>query len=61
MRTWNKTSEVKPKDDRLVETMVVRDGNVSNVSKLRYHNNLWWLFSNDMYVYYTPTHWRYLN
>ena len=57
---WIPLSRQLPPDKELVETKI--DDALSecrNHQKLRLHRNLWWHPDMSMYVYYTPTHWRY--
>jgi len=42
----------------LVETKIDDKDGARNFAKLRRSNNLFWTERGDMYVYYTPTHWR---
>ena len=41
-----------------VWTKIDDDHGERNVAKLTRHGNLWWINGREMYVYYTPTHWR---
>lgn len=51
---WNKTVDIKPDNDRIVETMDC-GGHVQN---LRFYKNLWFFPDRSMYVYYVPGFWR---
>lgn len=62
---WKETDSGKPLYELPVEGIVVEtkieDNNGSrNKQNLKRLGNLWWFPEGDMYVYYTPTHWRYL-
>lgn len=57
MSRFNFTSpEAMPMDGTLCE-VITESGDVRN---LFYERGLWWLPDRSMYVYFTPTHWRYL-
>lgn len=56
--SWNKCSEVLPKDGVVVMTKIDGDGNPRNEQPLKLSGRLWFLPDGSMYVYYTPTHWR---
>ena len=57
---WTSVNNMLPPDDLIVETKVVDASGERNVQKLKREGNLWWLADGSMYVYYTPTHWRYI-
>lgn len=44
----------------LVSTKIDDRDGARNFAKLRRSNNLFWTERGDMYVYYTPTHWRHV-
>lgn len=48
-----------PPDGLEVETKIDDDKGCRNVTTLKYHRNLWWFPDMSMYVYYSPTHWKY--
>lgn len=56
---WNKTTDSKPLGKRVVATKIDDGNSTRNEQNLIYHNNMWWLEDMSMYVYYTPTHWKY--
>lgn len=59
---WNETSKHQPLDNVVVETKNVSpNGEETNKQDLVKKGNLWWYTDSSMYVYYTPTHWRYKN
>lgn len=45
-------------EDRVVLTKIDDADGPRNVQALRRRGRLWWTPKGDMYVYYTPTHWR---
>ncbi len=57
---WISVKEQMPPTAKIVETKVDDGKWVRNIQKLIYDRNLWWLSDYSMYVYYNPTHWRYL-
>ena len=59
-KVWIKTEEMLPDEEVVVETKVEDENGCSNVTKLKRYRNLWFLADGSMYVYYTPTHWRYV-
>lgn len=44
----------------VVETKIDDEAGVRNVTTLKRIGNLWWTPDGEMYVYYRPTHWRYV-
>lgn len=58
MNDWISVSDLLPTGDGVVETKIDDAKGIRNVATLRYHNNLWWMPDDSMYVYYAPTHWR---
>jgi hypothetical protein len=55
---WIKVSEQKPPQGVVVETKLADPDR--NEQKLKLNGRLWWLADGSMYVYYEPTHWRYV-
>lgn len=59
MSNWIRTVDRLPPDNVVVDTKIDDDQNgVRNEQPLQRHHSLWWFESNDMYVYYVPTHWK---
>lgn len=59
--TWIQCSVQQAPEGVAVETKIEdADGGVRNVASLKRHGRLWWFPDDSVYVYYTPTHWRYL-
>lgn len=58
---WMNTKYQRPPEGQIVETKIV-DEEVGdhNICKLIRHGNLWFFTDMKMYVYYVPTHWRYI-
>lgn len=56
---WFLTSERLPKEGVFVETMIADEKGIRNKTNLKYDSGLWFL-PDGMYVYYQPTHWRYI-
>lgn len=59
MSMWKKTSDILPPVGVVVMTKIDDDRGVRNVQPLRRHGRMWLYPYGTMYVYYTPTHWRY--
>lgn len=58
---WNRTNEVNPPENTLLLTKVDHQNCSKNEQRLIKKGNLWWLEDMSMYVYYTPTHWKYVD
>lgn len=58
---WIETRGRLPDDGVVVETKIDIDenGKHCNVQALKRKDRLWFHPDGSMYVYYTPTHWRY--
>lgn len=56
LETW-KPINTAP-SDMLIMTAIIDCNGERNVKKMTKQGNLW--FSGGMYVYYTPTHWKYM-
>ncbi len=57
--TWIDVKSQKPIEGKIVNVKIDEGGQVRNEGKLIYKSNLWWTTDMKMYVYYTPTHWKY--
>ena len=58
---WKETSKELPKENTIVETKLEeKDISRKTIVKLARKGNLWFREDMSMYVYYTPTHWRYI-
>lgn len=55
---WISVISQPPKDFTIVETKIDDGILVRNQQLLKKCGNLWFLPDGNMYVYYTPTHWR---
>ncbi len=60
MSDWIKVSDRLPPENMVVETKIDEGDNPRNQQTLKRDKNLWWVPDGKMYVYYTPTHWRYV-
>ncbi len=58
--TWFSVNFCKPHAGKVVLTKVVDEYGTRNVQELFLRGSLWFIPDGSMYVYYTPTHWRYL-
>lgn len=56
---WNNTNYSKPNQGWIVDTKIDDSNGIRNEQKLVYKNGRWWHTDMKMYVYYTPTHWKY--
>lgn len=54
--TWIKISDQKPPEGEKVLTKIDDRQGVRNIISLTRRKNLY--FSGEIYVYYTPTHWK---
>ena len=59
LKVWNETKEMLPPQGITVETKIDDGKGVRNQQRLYRYKNLWFFPDGSMYVYYTPTHWRY--
>lgn len=56
MSEWTRTVDLLPNDGVVVWTKIDDAQGERNVQRLKRVGRLW--YAGDMYVYYTPTHWR---
>lgn len=56
---WYITRSILPPVNLAVETKIDDERGCRNQQKLKRIGNLWYFPDGSMYVYYTPTHWRY--
>ena len=58
MKGWIRTANLFPVEGVVVDTMI-NDGRCArNLQCLKRLGALWFFPEGDMYVYYTPTHWK---
>lgn len=55
---WISVETMLPTNGMVVDTKIDDQNGVRNEQKLERNGNRWWLPVGEMYVYYTPTHWR---
>ena len=55
---WISCDSLLPAEGEVVETIIMDEKGARNEQKLQRNKNLWFVPEGDMYVYYTPTHWR---
>lgn len=60
MSDWIPNAPTTAPNDVIVETKIDDELGVRNQTLLRKQRSLWFFPDNSMYVYYTPTHWRWL-
>jgi hypothetical protein len=56
---WKRINEMRPPEGVLVLTKIDDENGVRNEQALTLKNNLFW-DNSGMYIYYTPTHWKYI-
>lgn len=56
---WKETRKELPPIDVVVDTKIDDINGPRNEQKLKRMGNLWFMPTGGMYVYYTPTHWRF--
>ncbi len=56
---WIATAEQLPPENQVVYTKIDDENGIRNETQLIFYKNLWWLPDKSIYVYYTPTHWKY--
>lgn len=61
MAGWCVTSpNLLPREGVVVETKIDDGRGIRNQTLLKYDSGLWFYPDGNNYVYYTPTHWRYV-
>lgn len=58
MNDWTRTIDRLPAEGEVVDTKISDANGERNEQQLKRQGNLWFHPSGDMYVYYTPTHWK---
>lgn len=58
MSDWISVVERLPPENKIVDTSIDDGEYIRNERKLKRKGNLWYFPNGSMYVYYTPTHWR---
>lgn len=57
---WQNSSSSLPVKDKIVNVKIDDDKGIRNECKLKF-NGKFWIDESDMYVYWTPTHWCYID
>jgi hypothetical protein len=57
---WTDARDCLPPDGLVVETVISDADGWRNEQRLKRSGNLWFLADGSMYVYYRPTHWRFV-
>lgn len=57
---WYKVLDKLPPNGVVVETKIDDENGCRNKGQLYRNHNLWFLPDGSMYIYYVPTHWRYI-
>lgn len=58
MNEWVACADNLPDEGRVVDTKIDDDRGVRNEQPLKRRGQLWYFPAGEMYVYYTPTHWK---
>ena len=57
---WKKITEYPAPLNTIINTKIVDEEKGSrNEQELKFDGKLWWTPDGSMYVYYTPTHWKF--
>lgn len=56
---WKSILKHKPPTNLAIMTKIDDGNNSRNECLLKFDGRLWWTPDGGMYVYYTPTHWKY--
>lgn len=56
---WVRVLDHLPANGIIVDTKIDDEKGVRNEQELKRQGWLWFMPDGSMYVYYTPTHWRY--
>lgn len=56
---WTSVKFTPPPFNVVVTTKIDNENGYRNECDLKYDGKLWWMADGSMYVYYTPTHWRF--
>lgn len=59
MGEWIRTCDELPPEHKVVDTKIDDENGCRNEQKLKRSGHFWFFPDDSMYVYYTPTHWRY--
>lgn len=57
---WVPVASNLPENGTVVDTKIHDTKGPRNEGRLKRQDNLWFTEDGKMYVYYTPTHWRYI-
>ncbi len=61
MNSWITVRDRLPPECMVVETKIDDANGCRNQQCLVWDRNLWWTKDMEMYVYYCPTHWRFID
>lgn len=56
---WNSIKKTPPPKGILINTKISDAAGDRNEQPLKWDGELWW--SDSMYIYYTPTHWKFIS
>lgn len=57
--SWMRIDKQPPPQNIIVDTKIHDENGERNVQRLKLSGRLWFVPDGSMYVYYTPTHWKY--
>jgi hypothetical protein len=57
---WIEVAKLLPENEVVVMTKIDDTKGIRNEQPMYRKGGLWFVQDGSMYVYYTPTHWRYL-
>ena len=60
MENWKETSKEPPPQKKIVKTKIDDNDGIRNEANLFLSGNLWFMEDGKMYVYYKPTHWKFI-
>lgn len=60
LNIWRSVTTDYPPKNTVIETKIDDEKGERNRATLKHDGNLWWFPDGSMYVYYVPTHWRYM-
>jgi hypothetical protein len=58
---WKRCEHITPPQGILLWTKIEDKDGTRNKEVLIFDRGLWWMKDRSMYVYYTPTHWAFLD
>lgn len=59
--SWYKVDVNPPPEETVIDTKIDDEKGVRNHQHLVWRGGIWWVADGRTYVYYSPTHWRYVS